>query len=519
VQQSPAALPETPDPVVRINQAQQIANDLGVTASATGLGRLSCTAPLLLVRGTNTVFTETTLAWQSDSGSPRVSFDLASADGGSACTVTDLRIEGPGRDSGTDGIFLEGQSTTVGLSGIVFDRAIVQNFRHARVYGSHAYINSFHGSIFSRNHSGLYAPSGLTNVGEKTLDLDSIINGCDWGVILHSALHYEGERCSYDYNKDGDFDLNSGESGWVRLSGGNWEWNAAEMTGPRVLTGTNTTYSAQRSGYMSVYGTKITVKNPASWPAAHGLLRGQADLVVDTCHVYGVAATARFLADGGGRVISENCSFSGNPATCFFGGEGRGLNFDGSFESGSPSLVARGIYLQGEPGSEVTVVDTGYIAAARDPDAAFEGSHGLRLTFTADSYTGRRHILVLIPSVHGGLPCARFWTRAGSASGSTTAELLHADPWTMRTVNGVTMPVFEFDLPDVAKSYIGPTTIPHATSWQEVVLMPTQTPASLSLRNNHRTLILKLDLANTTNSTGTVDIDGLVLDMFGGRKR
>lgn len=506
-----AALPATTDPATRLSQASQIAAELDVTCAATGMGTLDCTAPVALVRGTDHRFGGTTLQWTTDIAAPCMSFDLNSPNGGSACRIQDLRIKGPGRTTSTDGLLLVGESTSVALSGLIFERAIIQNVRHARVYGSHAYINSFHGGIFTQNHSALYAPAGLTNVGEKTLDLDCIIADSDWGIINHSSLHYEGERCSYDYLTEGDFNLNSGESGWVRLNGGNWEWDAAAVSGPRVLTHDNAQYGPQRSTYLSAYGTKITVRNPGDWPAQHPFAHGAADILWDTCHTYGVGETTPFLMTGGGRVISENCSFSTNPRMCFFSGEGRGNNFDGGFENTDFDLFSRKLFIRGNGQTAYDIVTDMSIAV--DTLAARTGTYGLRATVTGAG-TGFKQIYAVIPAKHGGLPCARFWTRAGAATGSMSVRLYHGAPIRRELHGSHEIPIFGDAAP-----YMNAVTVNHGTDWQKVEIMPTATPEVQSFPAHNEYFFMLIDLNNTTGATGAVDFDDLVLDMFGGRKR
>lgn len=196
---------------------------------------------------------------------------------------------------------------------------------------------------------------------------------------------------------------------------------------------------------------------------------------------------------------------------CFFGGEGRGLNRDGSFGDTNADLFARRIFLRGPNQTASDASEA--LSIALEANAARTGSRGLRATVSGG--TGFKQIYAYIPSKHGGLPSLRFWTRAGTATGSMEVSIYHGHALRWDTVGARQIPIF-----DIASSprYFT-TTVDHDTDWQQVTLTPTTGPESHAFRQYNEWFFVLIDLANTTDSTGNVDFDELTLDMFGGRKR
>ena len=510
-----SAFPTTADPVARVNTAFQRAKVRGVASvDGRGLGTLACTSALVLVRGINADLTGTTFSWAANANMSAIVFDVSGPR--SHAVITGLRGLGPkfaeeGVGALTDGIdFGGGVAEVTQIDGYKFYNCSLEGFRHARKWGSNAYIIKFFACKFGRSYTGLFAPSGLSNQGEAVIDFGGVTYQCQWGAQFNSGLLYEIHGGSYDYNRVGDFDLSSGQES-VKFFGGNWEWDnldvAASMS-PRVKTIANTTPNGtERSLSIVAIGTHIPCRNWSSWPAGVPFATGRADIMLSGCHIYGLGGAEGAdepLMTGGGRVHMHEPILSVNMDSSY--NTGRPINYDPNMEE-TTGLDTAGWYATGVSNTSATVSDT--VSIEKATDVVYAGTKSLKITPVYGVGTTRR-VELFTRCEWGDVVSVRmraYTSGAGTLYASMHyVEVLGYDSKGLPIVGKISKGTYDFVVSD--QFVIG--------SWAKLVILPVRPQLGAPKWATHHRL--RLEMVNWGAASGPIYLDNVHVDVITGMK-
>lgn len=495
--------------VSRINAAFQKCKGTNVSVDASGFGEVEASESLVLVRGVSAKFDGTVLKYGTAfGGASAAEYDVSGLK--RPTTVDGLTMFGPdygGEWSSTlvDGLDFSQATSSRTLTEITFNSLHIEGFRHARVYGSNVYINSFKSSYFLRNYSSFYCPDGMSNVGEKTLDIDCLIGENQWADIVYSAVDRDLIGCSVDYQRIGDFDYSNDNSGRMKMQGGNYEFGTSWVVGPRIKTPANELQGAQRSGFIEFSRVRMQVRDPSAWPSGIPLAVGAGDVVFTKSHIWGVGNGDEPLMTGGGRVERDRCTYSRVPTQSW--DSGRALNANGGFEVDTP-LVDIGFWVEGGGNTSPSVATN--LTISRSADMPRTGSYSAKITPLFGSGSSKE-VWFSIPISWGELPFSRYYIRPTvTPSGNLFTDMYYA----------VGLGFDSSGVPKFGqKTSIGTQSfIPASGSWSKRIFS-LSTPENLTAPKWATHVLVRISMNAVSSVDGPIYIDDWHFDVASGRKR
>lgn len=243
---------------------------------------------------------------------------------GQAATLYGGKWEGPNRASGSVGQHITGSTSTKAPHGIRFVGLSLEGFEHARKIGDNAYAVKWDECKFFNCDTLFYFPSGLTNSGERLLDISCTLFNSGNAVTIDGVCNYHGVGCSYDYCGQ-MFNLSG--AGNIVLSACHFEYNAATITDTPVKV-------TDSGAVFSMSGGRLLAKNHGTWSTSVPNFIHCDGLAVFSggVRMFGILPAESFDTGSGKTLLSNNSYLETSQVT---GVRGDNCMVSPSFESGS----------------------------------------------------------------------------------------------------------------------------------------------------------------------------------------